>query len=86
MKKLPELMRLPAKKEVTISEEILPSDSPFYSYRKAAFLRGAADPLCCENCGCTMELVQTVPPTTKPKPALPFQIWRVRQAVFANTS
>jgi hypothetical protein len=86
LKKLPETLRLPAKKEVTISEDVLPLDSPFYAYRKSALVRGEADPLCCENCGCAMQLVQTVAATTKPKPALPFAQWRVQQAVVTNTS
>jgi hypothetical protein len=86
LKKLPETLRLPAKKEVTVSEDVLPLDSPFYAYRKSALVRGEADPLCCENCGSAMQLVQTVAATTKPKPALPFAQWRVQQAAFTNTS
>ena len=84
--KLPESKRLPVKNEVTISEEFLPADSPFYAMRKSAIVRGAADPLCCKDCGCTMQLVQTVAATTKPKPALPFAVWRRQQAVFTDTS
>ena len=85
-KKLPDSKRLPVKNEVTISEDVLPIESPFYALRKAALVRGAADPLACPCCQKSMILVQTVAATTKPKPALPFAVWRAQQAAFANTS
>lgn len=86
LKNLPDDKRLPPKTEVTISEEILPLDSPFYALRKSALVRSEADPLCCKDCGTVMQLVQTVAATTKPKPALPFAVWRRQQAAFADTS
>lgn len=86
LKNLPDDKRLPKPKEVTISEDTLPLDSPFYAMRKAALVRGEADPLCCANCACALQLVQTVAATTKQKPVLPFAIWRKLQPQFANTS